>query len=85
MLESFEPSRGIRQGDLLSPYIFIMCMEYISHLIEQKCVEGAWIPLKASWDNLGSSHLLFVVILSCLAKWEMMPVVLFRKSCLNFA
>ena len=59
MLESFEPSRGIRQGDPLSLYIFILCMEYLSHLIEQKCVEGAWIHFKASQDNLGFSHLFF--------------------------
>ena len=67
MLEPFEPSRGIRQGDPLSPYIFILCMEYLSHLIEQKCVEGSWIPLKASRDNLGFSHLLFAddIILFC--------------------
>ena len=67
MLEPFEPSRGIRQGDMLSPYIFILCIEYLSHLIEQKCVEGSWIPLKASRDNLGFSHLLFAndIILFC--------------------
>ena len=67
MLKPFEPSRGIRQGDPLSPYIFILCMEYLSHLIEQKYVEGSWIPLKASRDNLGFSHLLFAddIILFC--------------------
>ncbi|XP_075633855.1 uncharacterized protein LOC142606378 [Castanea sativa] len=58
-LKRFEPSRGIRQGDPLPPYLFILCMEYLGHLIEQKCVNGDWIPLKASKDNLGFSHLLF--------------------------
>lgn len=80
MLEPFEPSRGIRQGDLLSPYIFILCMEYLSHLIEQKCVEGTWVPLKASKNNLGISHLLSRTISSYLVKWGMMLVVLSRVS-----
>ena len=34
-------------------------MEYLGHLIEQKCVAGDWIPLKASKDNVGISHLFF--------------------------
>ena len=34
-------------------------MEYLGHLIEQKCVNGSWTPLKASKDNIGFSHLLF--------------------------
>ena len=58
-LESFEPTRGIRLGDPLSPYLCILCMEYLGHLIEQKCVDGDWVPLKASKDNFGFSHLLF--------------------------
>lgn len=31
--EVFFPSRGIRQGDCLPPYIFILCMEVLSQLL----------------------------------------------------
>ncbi|XP_075670180.1 uncharacterized protein LOC142639940 [Castanea sativa] len=34
-------------------------MKYLGYLIKQKCVDGAWTPLKASKENLGFSHLLF--------------------------
>ena len=33
---SFHPSGEIEQGDPLSPYIFALCMERLSHLVESK-------------------------------------------------
>ncbi|GLT55618.1 hypothetical protein SLA2020_287230 [Shorea laevis] len=55
----FLPSRGIRQGDPISPYIFILCMEYLSLLIEKECQQGSWTPIKASRRGPLFSHILF--------------------------
>ena len=58
-LDPFLPSRGIRQGDPLSPYLFILCMEFLGHLIKEKCAAKLWNLVKASRSGPAFSHLFF--------------------------
>ena len=67
-LDPFRPSRGIRQGDPLSPYIFILCMEFLNQLIQKKCEAKVWSPVKASRSGPSFSHLFFADDLVLFAK-----------------
>ena len=67
-LEPFKPSRSIRQGDPLSPYIFILCMEFLCQLIQEKCEAKVWCPVKASRSGPSFSHLFFADDLVLFAK-----------------
>lgn len=58
VLEPFLPLRGIRQGDS-SPYLFILCMEVFGWIIDEKCANGEWKPIKASNSGPIISHLFF--------------------------
>lgn len=57
--QSFSPSRGIRQGDPLSPYLFILCAEALSGLLRREVVRGTIHGLRIANQAPIVSHLFF--------------------------
>jgi hypothetical protein len=57
--EYFRPQRGIRQGDPISPYLFVLCMDKLSHLILQSMDNGEWKAIRAGRRGPLVSHLMF--------------------------
>lgn len=74
---TFSPSRGIRQGDPISPYLFVLCMERLGHLIQSKVDDGSWIPLTLRKDGPKLSHLFFAddLLLFCEVSLDQVEVV----------
>ena len=72
------PSRGIRQGDPLSPYLFILCMEVLGHLIGEKCDDRSWNPVKSSKSGAAFSHLFFADDLVLFAKVDYVNCMVIR-------
>lgn len=59
LTDRFRPSRGIRQGDPISPYLFLLCAEGLTCLLKSKgpvyLSRGVRVGVHAPWI----SHLLF--------------------------
>jgi hypothetical protein len=58
-LESFKPSRGLRQGDPLSPFLFLFVADGLSRLFKKETQQGMLQELHICRRSPGISHLLF--------------------------
>ncbi|KAK4267368.1 hypothetical protein QN277_024155 [Acacia crassicarpa] len=80
--ESFHPTRGVRQGDPLSPYLFVICMEKLAHLIQEATHNGHWKPIRLSRRGPPISHLFFADDIMLFAEASMDQVEIIN-SCLQ--
>lgn len=66
---SFKPEREIREGDPLSPILFILCSEILSRFLLKKEEQGRLFRIKVDRNAPAISHLMYVddLIISCRA------------------
>ncbi|KAL0439588.1 UNVERIFIED_CONTAM: putative mitochondrial protein [Sesamum latifolium] len=71
------PERGLRQGDSLSPYLFLLCTEALSSLITRVETSGQLDGIRICHSAPSISHLFFVddALLCCQASLEAMDCI----------
>ncbi|KAH1108628.1 hypothetical protein J1N35_012396 [Gossypium stocksii] len=57
--DEFLPMRGVRQGDPVSPYIFVLAMEKLGHTIKLVVSNQQWKPINLGRGGPSLSHLFF--------------------------
>ncbi|KAL5569589.1 hypothetical protein UlMin_026164 [Ulmus minor] len=81
-VHKFSPKRGLRQGDPLFPYLFIIAMEVLSRLIQQKVDSGLISGFKISRHTPAIHHLFFADDVFLLGKCTFNEASQF-KECLD--
>lgn len=66
--ENFKMDRGLRQGDPLSPFLFLITAEGISVMMNKVVDEGLFKPLEVGRDKIKISHLQFADVLCSLER-----------------
>ena len=57
--DEFDITKGVRQGDLLSPFMFILAMEGLSAVMKTACAKGIFDGVQLPNNGLMISHLFY--------------------------
>lgn len=74
LTEEFYPSHCLIQRDSLSPYLFVLCIKRLGHLIQDAFEDGRWKPLRLSRGGLVLTHLFFADDLFLFGETDMAQV-----------
>lgn len=73
------PNRGLRQGDPLSPYLFILCSEFLTTLLLKKEREGEIHGIKIDRNSPALSHIMYADDLIIMGRAKNAELVAFKE------
>lgn len=68
MTKYFKPTRGLRQGDPILPYLFILCQKVLSIIIDREFLNGAIKGVKVNVVGLSFTHVIYADDIMVFAK-----------------
>ena len=76
----FPGAKGLRQGDPLSPYLFVLCMNVLSSILRKET--GAVSQFKYHWrcEKTNLTHLCFADDLMLFCKGELLSATVLKKA-----